>query len=168
MHSPTLYRIQRRAPAMPVGPGRPSRLMPYVLYSSNPSSIGESVRGSSTRSRSRDSNPQPLWVTAKRHVANRTEATVELRRRELRLSCAVLRREQPLFISQGIDRRGMKRLSSRLQADRQLRALLGLCTEGANHLEDNERASVSTGLCRVKAHQKLWSNKGPRTVSEGR
>ena len=30
-----------------------------------------------------------------------------------------------------------------------------------------DQALVSTGLCRVKACQELWSNKGPRTVSEG-
>jgi len=29
-----------------------------------------------------------------------------------------------------------------------------------------ERASVSTGLCRVKAHPKLWSINSPRIVSE--
>jgi len=28
---------------------------------------------------------------------------------------------------------------------------------------DADEASISTGLYRVKAHQKLWSNKGPRT-----
>src|SRR6266436_3607398 len=56
--------------------------------------------------------------------------------------------------------------ASRLQADRQLRALLGLCLEGANHLDDNERTSVSSGLCRVKAHPKLWSINSPRIVSE--
>ena len=44
--------------------------------------------------------------------------------------------------------------------------VLGLCLEGANHLDDNERASVSTGLCRVKAHPKLWSINSPRIVSE--
>ena len=31
-----------------------------------------------------------------------------------------------------------------------------------------DQASVSVALCRVKARQKSWSNKGPRTVSEGR
>ena len=29
-----------------------------------------------------------------------------------------------------------------------------------------DQASVSTGPCRVKAYQKLWSNKGPRTVTK--
>jgi hypothetical protein len=30
-----------------------------------------------------------------------------------------------------------------------------------------DEASMSAGICRVKAHQKLWSDKGPRTVSKG-
>ena len=32
---------------------------------------------------------------------------------------------------------------------------------------DTQPLQFLTGLCRLKAHQKLWSNKGPRTVSDG-
>jgi hypothetical protein len=45
--------------------------------------------------------------------------------------------------------------------------LFGLRLAARTLFDNTERHEFSTGLCRVKAHQKLWSNKGPRTVSEG-
>ena len=58
------------------------------------------------------------------------------------------------------------RIAHNLTQDDSLAAYGWLGIPNSTHFAP-DRGSVSTSLCRVKACQELWSNKGPRTVSEG-